>query len=72
MKKKKTFGIFLALCMLFTSGCGDKLHLELSAVEDDCMYVGADGKIELVNVESFEQDYYSEKELKQFIDIKEI
>lgn len=67
MNKKRVFGVFLALCTVLFSGCGEKLHLELSAVEEDSAYVSADGKIELVNVESFDREYYSEKELKDFI-----
>ena len=53
--------------LLALSGCGGSSHLKMDTVEQDTMYLGKNGKIELVNVEKFDKDYYSKSELKAYI-----
>ena len=51
------------LCVGLLSGCGTSLEGEESVV-----YVGKKGVIESLDVESLDQSYYDETELKSYVD----
>lgn len=53
--------------MLLLSGCGGSSHLRMDTTEQDTLYLEKSGKIELVNVERLDKEYYSKSELKDYI-----
>ena len=62
----KKIAIFLLATTVLT-GCGNPLN----KMTKNTVYVNKDGKVESLSIETFDKDYYSEEELKTFID-KEI
>ncbi len=59
---KRTYGIFLVmLILLMLSGCST------SYPDTDTVYIQKNGTVREATVESFEKEYYSEEELKEFI-----
>lgn len=67
MRKKFVLSACLVMGMALLGSCGGPQHLKLSSVDTDTIYVAKDGSIELVDVEDFDKDYYSQSELKDFI-----
>lgn len=63
MKRKAAIIFSMVLSLSLLVGCGNKLEVEESTV-----YVDKDGSVISVDIESFEKDYYDEKELKEYID----
>lgn len=68
MYRKKLMSSCLAFCFMFLAACSKDTNLELSKIENDTLYVSADGKLELANVEEFSEEQYKEDELKGFIE----
>lgn len=62
MKKKIGLILTVMLGLGLLSGCGNKLDVEESTV-----YVDKDGSVISADLEDFEADYYSEEELKNYI-----
>ena len=67
MRKSVVLGVCLMMSMVLLGSCGDSEHLKLASVNADTIYIDKAGSIELVDVEEFDKDYYSESELKDFI-----
>lgn len=64
MKRKgKKLAIFLLTASLLT-GCGNPIN----KMKENTVYINKDGEVESLSIESFDKDYYSQEELKQFID----
>lgn len=59
---KKT-AIFLLTASLLTA-CGNPIN----KMKANTVYIKKDGQVESLSIEDFDKDYYSEDELKQFID----
>lgn len=68
MKMKKMSGMLIAMCLILLSGCSGSNHLALDDIEADTLYVSKEGSLELASVETFGEEYYSKKELKDFIE----
>lgn len=59
--------IAVVLCMAVLAGCSEK-KVDLSRVIESTVGVNADGSIDEVIIEPFEQSYYSLEELQAYVD----
>jgi len=58
----------MGLCVLFAlTGCGAKT-LSVGDVSTSTMYINKDSEVQSAIIEVFDKDYYSEEELKQYLD----
>ena len=62
MKKLTSISMIMVLCAGLLSGCGTSFTADVNTV-----YVEKNGKVLTVDVETFEEGYYSEDELREFI-----
>lgn len=67
MRKSVVLGACLVAGITLLSACSDSQQLKLSSIKHDTVYLGADGAIELADVEKFDKSYYSQSELRTFI-----
>ena len=63
MKRILSIGLVCMMLTILLTGCGDTLKADC-----DTVYIQKKGTIIGASVESFDQDYYEEEELKAFID----
>lgn len=68
MHRKFTGVMCMLLSLSLACGCGSSTKLSLSEVDMNTMYIAKNGKMELVCVEDFDKDYYSESDLKDYIE----
>lgn len=60
-------GVLLLLCSVLLAGCGSSKNLSLSKCTDTTILIHKDGSVDQVIVETFDESYYDEEELKNFI-----
>lgn len=65
MKRLGCIGLGLVLCAGMLAGCSTKLQ-----ADTDTVYVTKNGKVISVDVETFDQAYYDETELKDYVESK--
>lgn len=64
----KTFAIALCICMLLSgTGCKKVESLQLSDIKEETVMLRSDGTVQSGAYELFEEPYYKEADLKEFI-----
>ncbi|SFR75853.1 hypothetical protein [Anaeromicropila populeti] len=67
--KKIALTVGLCLCTCMLAGCKSKMKsLDMDDVKTSTILIRSDGTVQSSSVENFEKEYYSESELKDFID----
>lgn len=62
MKKLRCISMIMILCAGLLTGCGEAFTADVNTV-----YVEKNGKVQTVDAEVFEESYYDEKELRDYI-----
>lgn len=70
MKKNVVLMVLTILSVFSLFACGSKMPKELKAeeIQEETLYIKADGSNQVAYLESFEEDYYNVEELKAFMD----